>query len=129
MDFDFWKWVREEAELIDADGCSAVLNIHECCCFEHDLGYFYDADPREVYRRVLRGTDRDDAWDQAPRVGKAFVDARFRRCLQTRSVLGMWSPMAWWRWLGVKRKGQGAWDRHRAAGPSPLRHCHRGTAW
>jgi hypothetical protein len=107
----YWDWVRSEAALIDTDGCSLVTGLKIECCFEHDLGFWYARDPRAAYRAARH--QLIDPWLTAPSIDRAEVDRRFRSCLQNRSRLGRWSPMAWYRWLGVKFGSQGAWDRHR----------------
>jgi hypothetical protein len=108
---DYWSWVRSEAALVDTDGCSAVLGFKVECCEEHDLAYFYARDPRIAYRRWLLG--HLDYWAVAGPITRGEADRRFRRCHQIRSTLGRWSPMAIYRWLGVKWGAQDAWDRHR----------------
>ena len=109
----YWEWVRSEAALIGTDGCSAVMGFHVECCFEHDLSYRYAKDPRAAYRAEQAGVVAD-VWAYAVPITRAEADARFRQCHQNRSKLGRWSPMAIYRWLGVKWCGQAAWDRHRA---------------
>ena len=110
----YWQWIASEAALIGTDGCSAVMGFHVECCFEHDLGYYYARDPRDAYRKAL---DPDVAprehWHHAKAVTRGDVDARFRQCHQNRSTLGRWSPMAIYRWLGVKWGGARAWESHR----------------
>lgn len=108
----YWQWVRAEAALIDSDGCSAVTGMKIECCFEHDLGYYYAKDAHDAYRSWRMG--RVDVWTDALPIDRMKTDARFRRCLQYHSKWGMWSPMALWRWLGVRWKAQKAWDSHRA---------------
>lgn len=107
----YWNWIRSEAALVDTDGCSAVTGLKVECCFEHDLGYWFARDPRDAFRRFREGAL--DPWGEADRITREEVDRRFRRCLQTRSTLGRWSPMAIWRWLGVRIGGQDAWEKHR----------------
>lgn len=108
----YWEWVRSEAALIDTDGCSAVSGLDVECCFEHDLGYYYAKDPRDAYRES-RYTG-SYTWVDADPITRGEVDRRFRVCLQNNSKFGRWSPMAIWRWLGVRVGGQAAWDKHRA---------------
>jgi hypothetical protein len=97
-DAGYWALVRERARALGTDGCTAALDVHLDCCYEHDIAYFTGQD---VY-----GTP----------VTKAETDARFRRCHQDLSPFGAWSPMAWWRWFAVaklNRRG-GWWDAHDA---------------
>lgn len=107
----YWEWVRSEAALIGTDGCSAVMGFHVECCFEHDLGYYYARDPRDAYR--LYRDWSAVAWQVADPITKAEVDKRFRQCHQNLSKFGRWSPMAIYRWLGVKWGGKAAWEKHR----------------
>lgn len=107
----YWNFIRSEATLIDTDGCSRVSGFQVDCCFEHDLGYYYAADPRDAYRLYRLGDH--DYWQHASPITREDVDSRFRKCHQTRSKFGQWSPMAFWRWLGVRRFGQSRWDAHR----------------
>jgi hypothetical protein len=88
------------------------MGFHVECCFEHDLGYYYAKDPRDAYLRELTGSLTP--WQDAKPIDRATVDARFRRCHQNRSVFGHWSPMALYRWVGVRVGGQRRWDAHRA---------------
>jgi hypothetical protein len=107
----YWAWIRSQAELLGSDGCTVVSGLQIDCCFEHDLGYYYAKDPRDAYLRELTGSL--DPWTAAKAIDRDTVDARFRRCHQNRSLFGTYSPMAFWRWLGVRFGGQKRWDRHR----------------
>ena len=107
----YWAWIRSEAERHGSDGCSAVMGFHVECCFEHDLSYRHAKDPRDAYRREREG--EIDPWLHAKPITRAEADRRFRQCHQNRSKLGRYSPMAIYRWLGVKWGGQSAWDAHR----------------
>ena len=108
----YWEWVKSEAALVDTDGCSGVTGVRIECCFEHDLGFFHAKDPRSAYRHWR--ANNYYYWEDADAIDRDEVDARFRQCLQNRSRFGRWSPMAWWRWVGVRWKAQAAWDTHRA---------------
>lgn len=107
----YWEWVRSDAALIDTDGCSHVSGFSVEYCYEHDLAYFHAADPVDAYRLWRHGVA--DYWGLAKPITRREVDARFRRRHQANSKFGRWSPMALWRWFGVMRYGQAAWDRHR----------------
>jgi hypothetical protein len=107
----FWNWVRSEAELISTDGCSGVTGAEIDCCYLHDLLYYHGADPHEAYRQYRVG--RLEPWVYARRVSRAEADKHLRRCLCNRSAFGTYSPMAWWRWLGVRLWGGAAWAAHR----------------
>ena len=109
----YWEWVRSEAALIGTDGCSAVMGFHVECCFEHDLGFRRGKDPRAAY--VLWRDGEPDYWLKAAAITFEEANARFRRCHQNRSKFGRWSPMALWRWLGVKFGSRRTWDVYRSA--------------
>lgn len=107
----YWNWIKSEAALIDTDGCSGVTGLRIDCCFEHDLGYYYAKDPHDAYIKYRGGLL--EPWLHAKSIDRAGVDARFRKCLQNRSALGRWSPMALWRWAGVRIGGESRWEAHR----------------
>lgn len=107
----YWSWVESEAALVKTDGCSKVSGAFRRCCLQHDLAYRYARDPVDAYRRYVDG---DPAyWFNAERTTRATADADLRRCMQSQSKAGFWSPLALIRWLGLKVGGQGAWDTHR----------------
>jgi hypothetical protein len=108
----YWAWIRSEAALIDTDGCSLVTNARVECCFEHDLAYYYAKDPRDAYRQWR--AEVLDYWLVTDPIEREEADRRFRNCHQNRNLLGRYSPMALYRWLGVRWKAQKAWDNHRA---------------
>ena len=84
----YWQQVREHAALLKSDGCSYVTEAYSQCCLEHDCHY------RTGQR--LDGTP----------ITRREADARFRECMQLRSRFGKASPMAWWRWAGVRVLGR-----------------------
>lgn len=110
----YWEWIRNEADAIGTDGCSAVSGIHVECCFEHDLAYRHAKDPRDAYRKSY---DPDvfpgEHWTVAKPIDREEADRRFRQCHRNRSLFGNYSPMAFWRWAGVRVGGQSRWDAHR----------------
>lgn len=79
----YWRWVRQDARKVGSDGCTAVLDICLDACLEHDIHI----------RRGLTIFDKTISPAQAHR--------RFRLVIQSRSPLGRWSPLSWWRWAGV----------------------------
>ena len=100
-------WVVREALNIKSDKCTFALDIHAWCCYEHDLGCSYQKDPRNAFTHYLAasvglGPADVSAWTLAIPITRREADARFRRCLQKHSKLGRFSPMSWWRWLGVR---------------------------
>lgn len=88
----YFERIRDEADRLGADGCTFGSAAFRDCCREHDCHYrcgvTLDGEP----------ITRDEA------------DLRFRACMQNRSVLGWWSPMAHFRYWILKHFGQKAWD-------------------
>lgn len=93
-----WERVRQRAAELNSDGCTWVADFFLDCCLEHDIAY-------------RTGCDVD-----GNPTTRAETDARFRRCIQSRSKLGRFSPMSWWRWAGVRVLGRKLWHNS-AAGP------------
>lgn len=89
---EYWQRVKERAAELLSDGCSGVPDFHVICCLEHDIAY-----------RTGQTVDGES-------LTRAEADARFRRCIQSRSLLGFFSPMSWWRWLGVRVGGSASWQ-------------------
>ena len=84
--------VRAQAAALGADGCSGVPDFYLDCCLAHDIAY---------------RTGRDFRGNVSTR---AEADAGFRRCMQSQSPFGVFSPMAWWRWVGVRLFGGRSWQ-------------------
>ena len=110
---NYLTWLRAEASEIDADGCTGVTGARRECCRQHDVEFFYGKDAHHAYRLMKRGVS--DYWQQANPIDFDTANAKFRRCLQARSCFGQYSPLAIWRWLGVKflPKSRNAWKAHR----------------
>lgn len=88
-DVSYWQRVKDYARQLGGDGCSGpTLQIFRECCDEHDIHY-------RTGRRL----------DGRP-ITRGEADAEFRRCHQRRSRLGVWAPMAWWRWAAVRVMGR-----------------------
>lgn len=87
-DKKYWQDVRRKAKELGSDGCSGVIDFYVDCCSEHDIAYETDAD---VYGHPMT---------------RAEADADFRRCIQSKSPFGAFSPMSYWRWLGVRLFGK-----------------------
>lgn len=77
------QYLLDLAKAIGSDGCTCVSELYHECCVIHDLGYSFGIDP----------------WGR--KVSKRTIDASFRRGMQERSRLGVFSPVAATRWLGV----------------------------
>ena len=73
------------------DFCTGVSEWYADCCAQHDKEY---ANP-DIKRRE--------------------ADGNFRRCIQKKSPFGIFSPMSWWRWAGVRVFGwwfrRGSFDK------------------
>jgi hypothetical protein len=109
----YWNFIRSESELIGSDGCSCVSGVNVDCCREHDLAYKLARDPRDAYKHFRIGR-HVDSWEAALPIDRYTADKRFRQCHMNRSAFGKWSPMAWWRWAGVRLFGGRIWNCHRA---------------
>ena len=77
---------------IATDGCSGVPDFYLDCCIIHD--WFY-------------ATHRD--FNGNPKT-KVFADKVLKACIKKESWFGRFSPMAWWRWQGVKHLAKKPWD-------------------
>ena len=93
-DEKYWSWIRWLAERLKSDGCTVVSEMYHECCLEHDIAYRTGHDPRELYYK-----------GRVVPISRRETDARFRKCMQSRSKLGRFSPVSWFRWLGVRAFG------------------------
>lgn len=93
MSDSYRDWIDDKAAELGADGCSGVSGAYVWCCKEHD-----------VHWRL--GTRRNGT-----PISRAEADLVFRSCIQRCSPFGFWSPMAWWRWLGLKWFGKSSAPR------------------
>jgi hypothetical protein len=84
--------VRRRARELDSDGCSGVPDFYRDACLEHDIHYRTG--------RTLSGVP----------LTRAKADAIFRKRIQQMSVLGVLSPVALWRWAGVRLFGGSSWQ-------------------
>jgi hypothetical protein len=81
---EYRKLVRAIAREMDSDGCSLpALSFRVDACYEHDIHW---RTGHTVYGHPIP---------------KATADTVFRWRLQAMSPLGVISPVAWWRYLGV----------------------------
>jgi len=78
--------------LICSDGCTGVPNWYLEACIIHDFYYTMHKD-----------------FDGSP-ITREEADKRFRKKIQHLSPVGKFSPMSWWRWLGVKMFANKAWE-------------------
>lgn len=77
---------------INSDGCTGVPDFYKDECIKHD---FYYRTHHDFSGRLL---EKDNA------------DRLFMRGIQLKSNFGRLSPMALWRYLGVKLFGKSAWE-------------------
>ena len=84
-----WDRIRQLAAALKSDGCTVVTEAFLDCCLLHDILYKTGIDP-----------------DTGQPVSRAEADRTFRDCMQSRSRLGRFSPMSWWRYLGVRLFGR-----------------------
>ena len=109
----FADFIREEAALINADGCTGVTNWNGICCLIHDLEYGHGKSAADAYGRY-RGGD-PNYWRNATAVTFEDANAHFKACNFRESTAGYLNPFAWIRYGAMKmKKTRGAWDRHRA---------------
>ena len=90
-DEDGWKELAKKAAELKFDGCTGVADFHLPCCYHHDLMY---RTGKDIY-----GTE----------VSRKEADYEFMLCIQSRSRLGKFSPMAFVRWVGVRLLASRAW--------------------
>jgi hypothetical protein len=83
-----YQLLQDKAAELKFDGCTGVIDFYVDCCNHHDF----------MYRtgNNIRGIP----------VSRKEADAEFRRCMQSRSRLGICNPMSWWRWIGVRLFGR-----------------------
>ena len=94
-DKPYWIDVHKRALELNSDGCSGVPDWFVWTCHEHDVHY--------RQHRYLTGDEID------------FNTANY--ILRVRIQQGSWfrqfSPVSWWRWLGVKYlpAAKRAWEK------------------
>lgn len=76
---------------IDSDGCTGIPDFYKEECIKHDF-----------YYRTKHGFD-------GRLINKEKADLLFMRGIQNKSKFGKLSPMALWRYLGVRLFGNKAW--------------------
>lgn len=84
----YWERIYDKAAELGSDGCTFATGGFRDCCIEHDVHY-------------RLGTTIDGY-----PITRREADARFRSCMQCRSKVGWWSPVAWWRWAAVRVFGR-----------------------
>jgi hypothetical protein len=89
----YWFIVREVARRMESDGCTGVADFHCDACYEHDIHWRTG--------KTITGLP----------LTTAQANRRFRKVIQSRSTFGRFSPMSWWRWLGVTIGAQ--WISHK----------------
>lgn len=84
--------IKKIRMFICSDGCTGVPDIYLSACIVHDFWY--------RLHRDLDGT----------LITREVADARFRQMMQEKSKFKLFSPVALWRWLGVRAFGSKAWE-------------------
>lgn len=92
---DYWSEVHKMAQRLHSDGCSHVTSAYLECCEEHDIHY------RTGQTLLGEPISREEA------------DRLFRECMQHRSIFKVFSPMSWWRWVGVRLFGASSYASKR----------------
>lgn len=90
-DHVYWECIERRAKELKSDGCTGTGEWFRASCLEHD-----------IHTRTHK-TFFDDPI--------TFQQAAYaiRRRVQQASVLGVFSPVSWVRWLGVEIGGRIAW--------------------
>lgn len=108
----YHDFIREEAALINADGCTGVTNVNGWACLEHDLAYYHGKRPTHAYRKYCAGVE--DFWGDAEPTTFEEANANFKRALFRESVFGHLNPLSWVRYAAMRlKKTRSAWDEHR----------------
>ena len=91
----YWRDIKARATELNSDGCSGVPDWFGWTCLEHDVHY---------------GTH---CFLDGRKIDKETADFILRVRVQQGSYLGLFSPVAWIRWFGVRwfPQAQTAWDR------------------
>lgn len=84
-----WERIRAMAKEMRSDGCTVVSECFQDCCLLHDLLWHTGLDP-----------------DTGEPVDYEAANVLFRQCMQSRSRLGRFDPMSWWRYFGVRWFGR-----------------------
>ena len=96
----YWKAVEVRAAELATDGCSGpTLPVRVFACREHDIHY---RTHKTIFGRP---------------VTRKQADVVFRERHQAVSWFGYASPMAWWRWAGLRIGGGPSWDHDTAGSP------------
>lgn len=78
---------------LGADGCTGVSELFLIPCLEHDIHYRTHEDLEHMP------------------ITKSEADIRFLKGMQSRSIVGKLSPIAWARYIGVRLFGRHAWKQ------------------
>lgn len=77
---------------VSSDGCTGVIDFYRPGCIIHDFYY--------RTHRNLDGTP----------ITKKQADTVLKKYIQSKSIFGRFSPMAYWRYLGVRKLAGRAWE-------------------
>jgi hypothetical protein len=109
----YWKLVKHKAlkELKPpSDGCSGVPDWHVEACWEHDIHY------RLGRRMVLIHRSKGGyQMEMGEPITRRWADQRFRSAIRSLSWMAWLTPMALWRFAGVRIAARDTWERYRDA--------------
>lgn len=89
----YWVKVRRAAKALGSDGCTGVPDFYLDACLEHDVHW------------------RTGHTVFGNRISLWAANRRFRQVIQSRSPLGRFDPLSWWRWAAVSLVAY--WRLHR----------------
>lgn len=105
----YQEWVVDEAKKANTDGCTAVSEWNQWCCFQHDLVCRKGKCPQAAYALWQEGVA--NYWELAKPMSRREGDKQFWKCNRKCSP-SFWGRLrADVRYLGV-RLGDitGVWD-------------------
>ena len=82
------------AEFVKSDGCTGVPDFYRNGCTLHDF----------CFRTHLDFRGNESTFEAANELLRDYI--------RSKSWFGKYSPLAWWRWKGVKYLAEKPWDRY-----------------
>jgi hypothetical protein len=95
----YWRGIKDKADELGTDGCTAGSAVFRLCCLRHDVEY------------------RTGCTLTGGLLTRKQADLRFLACMQSRAILGWWSPIAWGRYALVRVFGGRSWRGNDLAVP------------
>ena len=104
----YQDWIISEAKRLKSDGCTAVVDWNQWCCFQHDYTCTTGKDPRSAYNywRTTKDATFEDAQRMADPLSRREADKLFWRCNRKVSPTLLGKLRADLRYIGVRI---GAW--------------------